>query len=76
MIMRNTLQGLGYSLQAIVSGVGELFGRSLGGFLSVGGLGFAGLGFTGICISNPLAWALALGYCVVMVYHYLPGGKE
>lgn len=28
MIMRNTLQGLGYSLQAIVSGVGELFGRS------------------------------------------------
>lgn len=43
---------------------------------SLGSLGFAGLGFTGICISNPLAWALALGYCAVMVYHYLPGGRE
>lgn len=66
MIMRNTLQGLGYSLQAIVSGVGELIGRSLGGFLAV-----RFLGFFGICIANPLAWGLALCYCIVMVLHYL-----
>lgn len=35
MIFRNTLQGLGYSVLAIVSGVGELIGRSLGGVLAV-----------------------------------------
>ena len=29
MIFRNTLQGLGYSVLAVVSGVGELIGRSL-----------------------------------------------
>lgn len=66
MIMRNTLQGLGYSLQAIVSGIGELVGRSLGGFLAVWGFGF-----TAICLSNPMAWGLALIYCCVMVRHYL-----
>ncbi len=66
MIMRNTLQGLGYSLQAIVSGVGELIGRSLGGVFAVWGLGFFG-----ICISNPLAWGLALIYCTIMVWYYL-----
>ena len=66
MIMRNTLQGLGYSMQAIISGVGELVGRSLGGLLAV-----EALGFFGICIANPLAWGLALCYCMVMVMHYL-----
>ena len=66
MIMRNTLQGLGYSMQAIISGVGELVGRSLGGLLAV-----KALGFFGICIANPLAWGLALCYCMVMVMHYL-----
>ena len=71
MIMRNTLQGLGYSLQAVVSGVGELLGRSLGGWLAV-----AGFGFPAICLSNPMAWLFALIYCTVMVRHYLkkPGG--
>lgn len=66
MIMRNTLQGLGYSLQAIISGVGELVGRSLGGLLAV-----RCFGFTAICLSNPMAWLLALIYCSVMVRHYL-----
>ena len=66
MIFRNTLQGLGYSMQAIISGVGELIGRSLGGILAV-----RVLGFFGICIANPLAWGLALCYCIVMVTYYL-----
>ncbi len=66
MIMRNTLQGLGYSIQAIVSGVGELLGRSLGGWLAV-----ASFGFTAICLSNPMAWLFALIYCGIMVRHYL-----
>ena len=62
MIFRNTLQGLGYSTQAVISGVGELLGRTLGGWLAV-----HKLGYFGICIANPFAWAFALCYCVVMV---------
>ena len=67
MIFRNTLQGLGYSVQAIISGVGELIGRSLGGLLAVK----TGLGYLGICLSNPFAWGLAMLYCMSMVRRVL-----
>ena len=67
MIFRNTLQGLGYSVQAIISGVGELIGRSLGGLLAVK----TGLGYVGICLSNPFAWGLAMLYCMFMVCRVL-----
>lgn len=66
MIFRNTLQGLGNSVQAIVSGVGELIGRSLGGWLAV-----TKLGYLGICLANPFAWALAMLYCIFMVVRAL-----
>lgn len=66
MIFRNTLQGLGYSVQAVISGVGELIGRSLGGWLAV-----TKLGYLGICLANPFAWALAMCYCVFMVLRTL-----
>ena len=67
MIFRNTLQGLVYSVQAIISGVGELIGRSLGGLLAVK----TGLGYVGICLSNPFAWGLAMLYCMFMVRRML-----
>ena len=67
MIFRNTLQGLGYSVHAIISGVGELIGRSLGGLLAVK----TGLGYVGICLSNPFAWGLAMLYCMFMVRRML-----
>lgn len=66
MILRNTLQGMGYSLHAVLSGVGELLGRAFGGWLAV-----AFFGFPGICFANPLAWGFALIYCTVLVTHYL-----
>ena len=66
MIFRNTLQGLGYSTQAVISGVGELLGRSFGGWLAL-----HGLGYLGICLANPIAWAFALAYCVFMVARVL-----
>ncbi|MGN0321611.1 MAG: MATE family efflux transporter [Oliverpabstia sp.] len=66
MIFRNTLQGMGYSIHAVLSGVGELIGRSLGGFLAI-----SWIGFVGIALANPLAWGLALIYCVIMVKHFL-----
>ena len=62
MIFRNTLQGMGYSTHAIISGVGELAGRALGAWLAI-----VGYGYLAICYSNPLAWAFALAYCMVMV---------
>ena len=61
MVVRNTLQGMGYSIHAIFSGVSELAGRAIGSWLSV-----AFLGFTGICLSNPMAWGCGLVYCIVM----------
>ena len=66
MIMRNTLQGMGYSVHAVLSGVGELVGRALGGWLAV-----KSLGFVGICLANPFAWAFAFFYCSILVTHYL-----
>lgn len=66
MIMRNTLQGMGYSTHAVLSGVGELIGRSVGGMMAT-----AWFGFIGICYANPLAWGLALIYCSIMVTHFL-----
>ena len=72
MIFRNTLQGLGYSVQAIISGVGELIGRSLGGLLAVK----TGLGYVGICLSNPFAWGLAMLYCMFMVRRMLKREAE
>lgn len=66
MILRNTLQGMGYSFHAVLSGVGELAGRALGGWLAVNWLGFVG-----ISLANPLAWGLALAYCSCMVVHFL-----
>ena len=66
MVFRNTLQGMGYSVQAVISGVGELIGRTVGGWLAV-----HSLGYFGICISNPLAWGFALCYCVFMVTRIL-----
>ena len=62
MIFRNTLQGMGYSTHAVISGVGELAGRALGSWLAI-----AGAGYLAICYANPLAWAFALAYCMVMV---------
>lgn len=58
--------GMGYSVHAVLSGVGELAGRSVGGWLAV-----SYFGFTGICFANPLAWLFALAYCSIMVRHFL-----
>ena len=47
---------------AVISGVGELIGRSLGGWLALHGLG---------CLANPIAWGFALCYCAFMVTRML-----
>lgn len=66
MIMRNTLQGMGHSAQAVLSGFCELGGRAVGSWLSV-----AFFGFTGVCFASPMAWGTALVYCSIMVAYLL-----
>mgnify|MGYP006988363213 FL=1 len=44
----------------------KLIGRALCGWLAV-----HSLGYFGICIANPIAWGLALLYCVFMVTRVL-----
>ena len=53
-VLRNTLQGMGYSLTAMSAGIFELVARAVGGF------GFVTrLGFDAVCFVNPAAWAAA-----------------
>ena len=71
MILRNTLQGLGKSLLAIISGIGEPVGRSLGGLAAAQLASFAL-----ICLTNPLAWGLGAVYCLGMTCWILNKSKE
>lgn len=64
--LKRIRQGMGYSFHAIISGVWELAGRSLGGWLAI-----HGVGFTAVCLANPLAWIFALCYCICLVRHFL-----
>ena len=70
MIFRNTLQGIGQSMKAIISGVGEIIGRGFGAYLA------SVFGFFAICIAGPLAWGCALIYCIVMVTLELKKAKK
>ena len=63
LILRNSIQGLGYSVPAMAAGAFELVARGLVGFL------LAGLfGFSAICFANPIAWVFA---CVFLIPAYL-----
>lgn len=53
-VMRNTLQGLGFTYANSVAGVGEFFGR-----LGVAFVLTPALGFDAICYAGPTAWLLA-----------------
>ena len=53
-ILRNLLQGLGYSFLAMFGGVAEMIARCIVAFCFV-----SQLGFMAICIANPLAWIFA-----------------
>ena len=53
-VLRNSIQGVGYSMTAMTTGVFELVAR--------GGMGFGfvnRLGYDAACVANPVAWATA-----------------
>ena len=64
--LRNTLTGMGYSAYSVFSGICELIGKSIGGFMAV-----KWFGFWGICMATPLAWFLAMVYCGILVRYFL-----
>lgn len=67
-VLRNLLQGLGYSFLAMFGGVAEMIARCIVAFCFVGTLGFSA-----ICIANPLAWLFA---DIVFVSAWLYKRKE
>lgn len=58
-VVRFAIQGMGFSMLAIIAGVLEMIARSLTGLLLV-----PPLGFLGVCLGSPLAWILADGFLV------------
>ena len=59
LVLRNSLQGLGYSMSAMLAGIFEMVARALVAFAFVGALGYAA-----VCYANPLAWLFA---CILLV---------
>lgn len=53
-ILRNLLQGLGYSFLAMFGGVAEMIARCIVAFIFV-----SSFGYDAICFANPLAWIFA-----------------
>lgn len=54
-VFRNSLQGLGYSMTAMITGVFELVARAFGGFYFVNRYGW-----DAVCFMNPMAWVSAI----------------
>ena len=67
MIFRNTVQGMGFGASALASSVMEIIGRSAAGLLAVK---FGS--FFLICVSAPMAWALACFCCMGLCGYYIP----
>ena len=67
-ILRNSLQGLGFAVSAMLAGVSEMIARIIVAFCLVGAFGF-----NAICFSNPAAWSFAV---VILVPMYLSKIKK
>ena len=76
LVYRNVLQGIGSVTAPVISGVVELFVRSL----SAIGLGYY-IGYRGICFATPLAWlfgavVLFLGYRISLAKNFRKRKKK
>ncbi len=63
-VMRNTLQGLGFTYANSVAGIGEFFGR-----LAVAFILTPVLGFDAVCYAGPAAWLLADIPLIIIYLH-------
>lgn len=67
-VLRNTLQGLGFTYSNMIAGAGELLGR-----ISVALIFTPLIGFNAICYAGPVAWLLA---DIPLVVIYLKKQKQ
>lgn len=58
-IIRFTIQGMGYSMLAVLAGVCEMVARSLVGFVFV-----PMFGYIAVCFANPVAWVFADAFLI------------
>ena len=58
-VVRFSIQGMGYSVFAIISGVMEMLARGLAGLVLV-----PFFGFTGVCFGHVLAWIFADSFLI------------
>ncbi len=58
-IVRFLIQGMGYSMFAVIAGVMEMIGRSVMATLMV-----PKIGFLAICLASPMAWILADAFLI------------
>ena len=65
-VWRFTIQGMGYSLLAILAGVCEMVGRAMVGFVLV-----PIFGYIIICFASPLAWLLADAFLIPAFFYCL-----
>ncbi len=70
-VMRNTLQGLGFTYANSIAGIGEFFGR-----LSIAFILTPALGFDAVCYAGPAAWLLADIPLIIIYLHKRRGFKK
>lgn len=63
-IIRFMIQGMGFSMFAVLAGVFEMAARALAGLFLV-----PALGFTGACFASPLAWIFADAFLIPAYLH-------
>lgn len=63
-VVRFAIQGMGFSVFAIIAGVLEMAARGLTGIFLV-----PALGFTGVTLGSPLAWVLADAFLIPAFFH-------
>lgn len=63
-IVRFLIQGMGYSMLAILAGVCEMIARAVAALILV-----PIIGFTGVCLASPLAWIAADAFLIPAFIH-------
>lgn len=63
LVVRNSVQGMGYTVPAMAAGVFEMVARSVVALFFVGSYGY-----TAVCLANPAAWLAA---DVLLIYVYV-----
>ena len=70
-VLRNSLQGMGFSIHAMLAGAFELAARGIMGYAFV-----RRFGFDAACFANPVAWAAADVFLIPMTVYVLRRFKK